>query len=142
MNIVMNYMDKPTVTVRDASWILSLSCSTIKRKIDAGILKCGLSIKYLYNKKNHTCKSYNDILFEYIINLKSREEADTILRDYKIINPSNIRSIIAKRTSTTKQQVPHFYLTIESKVDKLISLRNKINENDNFKISFTNLDKF
>ena len=74
-----------------------------------------------------------------IINLKSREEADTILRDYKIINPSNIRSIIAKRTSTTKQQVPHFYLTIESKVNKLIALRNKINENDNFKISFNDI---
>ena len=74
-----------------------------------------------------------------IINLKSREETDTILRDYKIINPSNIRSIIAKRTSTTKQQVPHFYLTIESKVDKLIALRNKINENDNFKISFNDI---
>ena len=74
-----------------------------------------------------------------IINLKSREEADTILRDYKIINPSNIRSIIAKRTSTTKQQVPHFYLTIESKVDKLIALRNKINENENFKISFNDI---
>ena len=74
-----------------------------------------------------------------IINLNSREEADTILRDYKIINPSNIRSIIAKRTSTTKQQVPHFYLTIESKVDKLIALRKKINENDNFKISFNDI---
>ena len=74
-----------------------------------------------------------------IINLNSREEADTILRDYKIINPSNIRSIIAKRTSTTKQQVPHFYLTIESKVDKLIALRNKINENNNFKISFNDI---
>jgi len=74
-----------------------------------------------------------------IINLKSREEADTILRDYKIINPSNIRSIIAKRTSTTKQQVPHFYLTIESKVDKLITLRNKINKNNNFKISFNDI---
>jgi len=74
-----------------------------------------------------------------IINLKSREEADTILRDYKIINPSNIRNIIAKRTSTTKQQVPHFYLTIESNVDKLIALRNKINENNNFKISFNDI---
>ena len=74
-----------------------------------------------------------------IINLKSREEADTILRDYKIINPSNIRNIIAKRTSTTKQQVPHFYLTIESNVDKLIALRNKINENNKFKISFNDI---
>ena len=74
-----------------------------------------------------------------IINLKSREEAYTILRDYKIINPSNIRSIIAKRTSTTKQQVPHFYLTIESKVDKLIDLRKKINEHEDFKISFNDI---
>ena len=74
-----------------------------------------------------------------IINLKSKKEADTILRDYKIINPSNIRSIIAKRTSTTKQHVPHFYLTIESKVDKLIALRNRVNENDNFKISLNDI---
>ena len=50
-----------------------------------------------------------------------------------------MRSIIAKSTSTTKQQVPHFYLTIESKVDKLIALRNKINENDNLKISFNDI---
>jgi len=34
---------------------------------NAGILLCGLSIKYLYNKKNNTNKSYNDILFDYII---------------------------------------------------------------------------
>ena len=40
MNIMMNYLDKPTITVRDASWCLSLSVSTIKRKIDAGVLKC------------------------------------------------------------------------------------------------------
>jgi len=74
-----------------------------------------------------------------IINLKSREEANTILRDYKIINPSNIRSIIAERTSIAKQQVPHFYLTIESKVDKLIALRNKINDNNSFKITFNDI---
>jgi len=74
-----------------------------------------------------------------IIDLNFREEADNILRDYKIINPSNMRNIIAKRTSTTKQKVPHFYLTIQSKVDKLIALRNKINENNNFKISFNDI---
>jgi pyruvate dehydrogenase E2 component (dihydrolipoamide acetyltransferase) len=74
-----------------------------------------------------------------INNFKSREKTDTILIKYKNINPSNIRNIIAKRTSTTKQQVPHFYLTIESNVDKLIALRNKINENNNFKISFNDI---
>ena len=40
MKIVMNYMDKPCVTVTEASWILSLSPSTIKRKISLGQLKC------------------------------------------------------------------------------------------------------
>ena len=33
-------MDKPTITVKDASWVLSLSTSTVKRKIDQGVLKC------------------------------------------------------------------------------------------------------
>ena len=40
MKITMNYMDKPTITVKDASWVLSLSTSTVKRKIDQGVLRC------------------------------------------------------------------------------------------------------
>ena len=36
----MNYMDKPTITVKDASWVLSLSTSTVKRKIEQGVLRC------------------------------------------------------------------------------------------------------
>ena len=74
-----------------------------------------------------------------VINLKSREEQNQILRDYKIIEPSNIRTIIAKRTTETKQTIPHYYLTIESNVDKLILLRNKINNENNFKISFNDI---
>ena len=35
---------------------------------NAGILLCGLSIKYLYNKNKKTNKTYNEILYEYIIN--------------------------------------------------------------------------
>jgi len=40
MKIMMNVMDKPCVTISEASWILSLSPSTIKRKINAGVIKC------------------------------------------------------------------------------------------------------
>ena len=40
MRMTMNFMDKPTITVKDASWVLSLSTSTVKRKIDQGVLKC------------------------------------------------------------------------------------------------------
>ena len=36
----MNVMDKPCVTISEASWIISLSPSTIKRKINSGVLKC------------------------------------------------------------------------------------------------------
>ena len=55
------------------------------------------------------------------------------------IVPSMMRKVIAKRTIEAKQQIPHFYLTIESNVDKLIDLRKKINENNSLKISFNDL---
>jgi pyruvate dehydrogenase E2 component (dihydrolipoamide acetyltransferase) len=56
-----------------------------------------------------------------------------------ITEPSSIRKIIADRTTTTKQTVPHFYLTIDSNVDKLLQLRKKINENTGTKISINDI---
>ena len=53
--------------------------------------------------------------------------------------PSAMRKIIADRTTKAKQTVPHFYLTIESKVDKLLQLRKKINENFGTKISINDM---
>ena len=37
---MMNVMEKPCVSITEASWILSLSASTIKRKISSGVIKC------------------------------------------------------------------------------------------------------
>ena len=56
-----------------------------------------------------------------------------------VIEPSSIRKIIAERTTKTKNEIPHFYLTIESKMDKIINLRKKVNLNNNVKISFNDL---
>ena len=56
-----------------------------------------------------------------------------------VIEPSSIRKIIAERTTQTKNEVPHFYLTIETRMDRLINLRKKINLNSNVKISFNDL---
>ena len=56
-----------------------------------------------------------------------------------VIEPSSIRKIIAERTTQTKNEVPHFYLTIETRMDKLINLRKKINLNTDVKISFNDL---
>ena len=59
---------------------------------------------------------------------------------YEIAEPSSIRKIIAERTTQTKNTVPHFYLTIESKVDNLLKLRKIINEqNLNNKISINDI---
>jgi len=56
-----------------------------------------------------------------------------------ITEPSSIRKIIADRTTKTKQTVPHFYLTIDSNVDKVLQLRKKINENSTIKISINDI---
>ena len=64
--------------------------------------------------------------------IKRDLQNDTFLSNNKNINeviePSSIRKIIAERTTKTKQSVPHYYLTIESNVDKLINMRKKIND--------------
>ena len=54
-------------------------------------------------------------------------------------NPSTMRKIIAERTTLTKQTVPHFYITIESNVDKLLEMRKKINNDYEIKISINDI---
>jgi len=44
------------------------------------------------------------------------------------IKNNNIRKIIAKRLLESKQTIPHFYLSCEFKVDKLLELRTALNE--------------
>ena len=67
------------------------------------------------------------------------EEIQNTALDGDISIPSTMRKVIAKRTLEAKQQIPHFYLTVESNVDKLINLRKKINENNSIKVSFNDL---
>ncbi|VDN07529.1 unnamed protein product, partial [Thelazia callipaeda] len=47
---------------------------------------------------------------------------------YKDIPLSNMRETIAKRLLFSKQNVPHYYLTSEIKMDELIKIRAKLNE--------------
>lgn len=50
------------------------------------------------------------------------------LQEFYVVKNNNIRKVIAKRLLESKQNVPHFYLSCEFKVDKLNELRNAINE--------------
>ena len=47
---------------------------------------------------------------------------------YKEIPNNNIRKVVAKRLSESKQTVPHFYLTIECVLDNLLAARKELNE--------------
>src|SRR6185369_9504411 len=46
---------------------------------------------------------------------------------YTEIPHSNTRRIIAQRLTEAKQQVPHFYLTIDCRIDRLLALRAEAN---------------
>jgi pyruvate dehydrogenase E2 component (dihydrolipoamide acetyltransferase) len=51
---------------------------------------------------------------------------------------SNIRGIIAKRLLESKQTIPHYYLTIDVKMDDALTIRkqfNQILEKENIKLS-------
>ncbi|BDU60662.1 dihydrolipoyllysine-residue acetyltransferase component of pyruvate dehydrogenase complex [Candidatus Rickettsia kotlanii] len=48
--------------------------------------------------------------------------------EYRLVPNNNIRKIIAKRLLKSKQTVPHFYLSIECNVDKLLDIREDINK--------------
>jgi len=50
---------------------------------------------------------------------------DNSFRDEKL---SNMRKTIARRLTESKQNVPHFYLTIECRLDRLMSVRKEVNE--------------
>ncbi|MDG7057078.1 MAG: pyruvate dehydrogenase complex dihydrolipoamide acetyltransferase [Wolbachia endosymbiont of Penenirmus auritus] len=57
-----------------------------------------------------------------------------------IVEVSNMRQVIAQRLIESKQNIPHFYLTVDCRVDKLISLKNEINSADeNNKVTINDL---
>ncbi len=51
--------------------------------------------------------------------------------EYEVINPSNMRKVIAKRLVEAKQTIPHFYLTIDCEIDTLLKAREQMNARAN-----------
>ena len=108
-------------------------------------LRASPLVKKIAKEKNLDLRKFNGTGSEGRI-IKRDIESNNIVQvsqseqiDGELIIPSTMRKVIAKRTLEAKQQIPHFYLTVESNVDKLIELRRKINENNLTKISFNDL---
>lgn len=52
-----------------------------------------------------------------------------------VVALSRLRQITAKRTTESKQQVPHFYVTVEVDVEKILALRKMFEDEDSGKVS-------
>src|SRR6185436_12338578 len=46
---------------------------------------------------------------------------------YEVVPHDNIRKIIARRLTEAKLTIPHFYLTVDCNIGKLLSAREEIN---------------
>jgi pyruvate dehydrogenase E2 component (dihydrolipoamide acetyltransferase) len=61
--------------------------------------------------------------------------ADALGQRYVAVPNSQVRRVIAKRLLESKQTIPHFYLTIDCALDKLLAMRAEINAAGDVKIS-------
>ncbi len=57
----------------------------------------------------------------------ARKLADAFGIPYTEVPNSNVRKVIARRLTEAKQTVPHFYLTIDCRIDELLKIRKEIN---------------
>ncbi|MBC8064630.1 MAG: 2-oxo acid dehydrogenase subunit E2 [Chlorobia bacterium] len=61
--------------------------------------------------------------------------AVTASSEDQTIQLNRLRQITAKRTTESKQQVPHFYVTVEVDVEKILGLREMFEEEESGKVS-------
>lgn len=78
----------------------------------------------------------NDVMEAIEVN-KQGDKSDITLAMSKesIVPHTSVRKVIASRLLESKQTIPHFYLTIDCNIDKLLELRAQINEAKGIKIS-------
>jgi len=69
----------------------------------------------------------------------ARQTAESLGMAYTLQPNSNMRKVIARRLSESKQTVPHFYLTIDCEIDDLLAARKRINEEHGLKISVNDI---
>jgi len=61
---------------------------------------------------------------------------------YDLIPVNNIRKVVARRLTESKQQVPHFYLTVDCEIDALLAVRADLNsraKDGEFKLSINDM---
>ncbi len=67
----------------------------------------------------------------------AKQLADLLGQKYKAVPNNSIRKVVARRLLESKQTVPHFYLTVEYRIDALLAARAELNAagKDKYKLS-------
>ena len=84
-------------------------------------------------------EGFNPIKMESPNALKTNIPLSIENSDFDEIPVSQMRKAIARRLSDSKNNAPHFYLTMEIKMDKAIEMRKSINEISESKISMNDI---
>jgi pyruvate dehydrogenase E2 component (dihydrolipoamide acetyltransferase) len=66
-----------------------------------------------------------------VLNASSNQKSGVIQRhpeEFRAIKNNNVRKVIANRLLESKQNVPHFYLSMDLNIDKLLEMRKSIND--------------
>ncbi len=61
---------------------------------------------------------------------------------FELVSVNNIRKVVARRLTESKQQVPHFYMTVDCEIDELLKVRADLNaraKDGEFKISVNDM---
>ncbi|NBX52898.1 MAG: pyruvate dehydrogenase complex dihydrolipoamide acetyltransferase [Proteobacteria bacterium] len=111
----------------------------LEKTSDANIVKASPLAKRIAKDEGVTLSLINgsgphgrvvkDDVIDFVKNGSSRSMAvRRNPQEFYVIKNNNIRKVIAKRLLESKQNVPHFYLSCEFKIDKLNELRSALNE--------------
>ncbi|WCR53651.1 MAG: Dihydrolipoyllysine-residue acetyltransferase component of pyruvate dehydrogenase complex [Wolbachia endosymbiont of Ctenocephalides orientis wCori] len=100
----------------------------------------GINVKHLTGTGPYGRIIKADVLESLDVNSNIQVKGCERFKEDVTIETSNIRQVIAQRLVEAKQNIPHFYLTVDCQVDKLISLKNEINSaSENSKVTINDL---
>jgi pyruvate dehydrogenase E2 component (dihydrolipoamide acetyltransferase) len=85
--------------------------------------------------KGHASAAHAPVAQAAPVALEPGVQLDVLGQPYVALPNSGMRKVIAKRLTESKQQVPHFYLTVDCELDALLDLRKKMNDAAGTKIS-------
>lgn len=81
-------------------------------------------LMFLDNNKNNNSSNRSNVDLKTDDNFQKTQNNN----DITVIEPDNMRKVIASRLVQSKREAPHFYITFDCMVDGLLFIREKIND--------------